>query len=198
MQSMLRTSQLRSPCRKRLLQRNTAPQRTARTSSCPCLRHTCQQDSSARQVHKANTSKHVSVQITTATLPNTAYLAPVRSFGPRVVVVRPRRASFTSSIRRGPSVRVVRACRALGAGSSRRGTSPIVVGASGALHASRTRSRPDADAVRACSAGCTSGDGGRRSVGVVCALRAQCTSTCACSGIRAFCALAAIGRSCRP
>ena len=110
---------------------------------------------------------------TTVTLPNTAYLAPVRGFGPRVVVVRPRRASFTSSIRRGPSVRVVRACRALGAGSSRRGTSPIVVGAGGALHASRTRSRPDADAVRACSAGCTSGDGGRRSVGVVSALRAK-------------------------
>ena len=170
-------SPLRSPCRQQHLPPNTSRQRTARTSSCPCLRHTYQQDSSAKQVHKVNTSKHVSVQITTATQSNTAYLAPVRGFGPRVVVVRPCRASCTSSIRRGPSVRVVRACRALGAGSSRRGTSPIVVGASGALHASRTRSRPDADAVRACSAGCTSGDGGRRSVGVVGALSAQSAHT---------------------
>ena len=113
------------------------------------------------------------------------YLALIRGFGARVVVVSPRRTRLASSIRRGPGVRVVRACRAFRAGDSRRGAGPVVVGTGRALQASCTGRGPDAGAVGACRTSRTSGDGGGRSVAVVGTLAAQSASTCACNRIRA-------------
>ena len=101
------------------------------------------------------------------------YLALIRGFGARVVVVSPRRTRLASSIRRGPGVRVVRACRALRAGDSRRGAGPVVVGTGRALQASCTGRGPDAGAVGACRTSRTSGDGGGCSVAVVGTLAAQ-------------------------